>query len=773
MKKTSLLLSLLLCGTIASNAQDTYWALQGNKVYNTATGAVTNHALHSDFDYNDDRSVIFNSSAEALFTGGNSSFFTVNNLGQVLAIPTVCKQFISLEIEPVWTPHGHILKKRNIDVTAVTNNNMTTGLPSVSAATTIYTGVDPQYYGTVAAKLNPDGTRFFYHLNVPASSATAYLYRYEIDNAGNVAPSPQLIANDLPYGTHMDIANDGSSIAYITSEGRFFTLSGLPAFGTPVPSLPNPSLVKTTYNTFSVNTSTEYPAMEHVIDNNGDDYWFIGNSSVGGHVREDYPNSFIDRTGGTGHGAATAFALGKDGNMYYAYGSAGAFGDLRSFDPSFVISLSSGLYLNSFSSPISGAQINVFDPTGSAYLFGNQVAGEDINAATGPTTPPTFTLAGQSSTASTSTDIVLCSGSTLTLNGQLLNLSNDYAIAVDEGTLNSSGDFVILGNTYDASSTSPDNSVSVDILSLFGGLSTYSGQIRVTLSATSPCGGTISKIMVFNIIHASAVVDFWMIGPKDPSTGSPVCIGHGGLPTPTFDGAQVRATTKGQVATSPGVITTGSTPPCLTGWLGASTAGIYKGTLTRNNTTVAATNGYKILVEEFDNSGGGTATKILEKYPSAFPASGFNFFTNTDIFLYFYLNYNTIKNNNYYKATLTVNTVECGPVSEEAWFRILADDVQFKPGSPTDISNLLSLEKLTVFPNPATDQVTISWGGTGAEPASIAMYNSMGQLVLKKQLDEKAGNNSQNIDISNLASGLYYYILHTGTEDIKGKLSVQ
>jgi hypothetical protein len=54
--------------------------------------------------------------------------------------------------------------------------------------------------------------------------------------------------------------------------------------------------------------------------------------------------------------------------------------------------------------------------------------------------------------------------------------------------------------------------------------------------------------------------------------------------------------------------------------------------------------------------------------------------------------------------------------------------------------------QVQVFPNPATDQVTI----TGVEDfASVQVFNNMGQLVLLQE------NSSQRLNISELSSGIY------------------
>lgn len=49
----------------------------------------------------------------------------------------------------------------------------------------------------------------------------------------------------------------------------------------------------------------------------------------------------------------------------------------------------------------------------------------------------------------------------------------------------------------------------------------------------------------------------------------------------------------------------------------------------------------------------------------------------------------------------------------------------------------------------------------------------MGQVVLQKDLPQEQGMNKQAVKINDLASGMYYYILHTDSKDHKGTLRVE
>src|ERR1051326_9508644 len=96
----------------------------------------------------------------------------------------------------------------------------------------------------------------------------------------------------------------------------------------------------------------------------------------------------------------------------------------------------------------------------------------------------------------------------------------------------------------------------------------------------------------------------------------------------------------------------------------------------------------------------------------------------------------------------TVCTVTTGPV-------------QFTPSDPSsefreeeDIDGSF-LNTLSVYPNPALDNVTISVGVTGAEYAEVC--NTLGELMMRLKLE----NGSVNADVSMLSPGIYLVVVRT------------
>ena len=67
-----------------------------------------------------------------------------------------------------------------------------------------------------------------------------------------------------------------------------------------------------------------------------------------------------------------------------------------------------------------------------------------------------------------------------------------------------------------------------------------------------------------------------------------------------------------------------------------------------------------------------------------------------------------------------------------------------------------SIEQIQVYPNPVNDMLYIS--GYEAE-YSYAMYNCMGQMVVKG-----TARGSQQINVSDMAKGIYFLHFNNGTQ---------
>lgn len=105
-----------------------------------------------------------------------------------------------------------------------------------------------------------------------------------------------------------------------------------------------------------------------------------------------------------------------------------------------------------------------------------------------------------------------------------------------------------------------------------------------------------------------------------------------------------------------------------------------------------------------------------------------------------------------------------------------------KNGNSTYIDNIyidsllgsdeFNFDALVMSPNPATNTVTVSFGSIDTADMNIELYNSLGQKLRSytKAID---GNNKAQLDVSNLAQGLYFVSITNGTNAITKKLLVK
>ena len=73
-------------------------------------------------------------------------------------------------------------------------------------------------------------------------------------------------------------------------------------------------------------------------------------------------------------------------------------------------------------------------------------------------------------------------------------------------------------------------------------------------------------------------------------------------------------------------------------------------------------------------------------------------------------------------------------------------------------------EHLSIYPNPAKNRITIS--GISTPPNQLDIYDAVGRFIMSYRIEE----NNQNIDISNIPSGTYFYKTNEG---LTGKILVK
>jgi hypothetical protein len=85
----------------------------------------------------------------------------------------------------------------------------------------------------------------------------------------------------------------------------------------------------------------------------------------------------------------------------------------------------------------------------------------------------------------------------------------------------------------------------------------------------------------------------------------------------------------------------------------------------------------------------------------------------------------------------------------------------------------LDATNITVYPNPASSFVNVSFNVEQSQQATISLRDAAGRIVYSEAIDATAGLNNQEVELSNLASGVYFVQLQTATATEISRLIVE
>ncbi|NCC74077.1 MAG: T9SS type A sorting domain-containing protein, partial [Sphingobacteriia bacterium] len=100
------------------------------------------------------------------------------------------------------------------------------------------------------------------------------------------------------------------------------------------------------------------------------------------------------------------------------------------------------------------------------------------------------------------------------------------------------------------------------------------------------------------------------------------------------------------------------------------------------------------------------------------------------------------------------------------------DDVEITFVSCIGISEINNNLSLFIYPNPATNQLSITLKGF-SESVDYTLLNYQGQNVYNKYIGQLQGTTSETIQLTDFAPGIYYLRLNTSEEVIIKKVVIQ
>lgn len=99
--------------------------------------------------------------------------------------------------------------------------------------------------------------------------------------------------------------------------------------------------------------------------------------------------------------------------------------------------------------------------------------------------------------------------------------------------------------------------------------------------------------------------------------------------------------------------------------------------------------------------------------------------------------------------------------------------LQWKGSKPTGLSNTSANNiDVKVYPNPASDMVTVSFTLKANSTATVALLDVAGKTVKSSSFMANSGNNNVSVDLSEVPSGLYFYSITTNEGVATSKLLV-
>jgi hypothetical protein len=84
-----------------------------------------------------------------------------------------------------------------------------------------------------------------------------------------------------------------------------------------------------------------------------------------------------------------------------------------------------------------------------------------------------------------------------------------------------------------------------------------------------------------------------------------------------------------------------------------------------------------------------------------------------------------------------------------------------------------SIKDFEIFPNPATNQVNLSWFSKNTGQATISISTMGGSSLVQKVFNVKTGQNHHNLDLSNMQKGIYLVSIRSAEFTGYKKLVIQ
>jgi len=113
------------------------------------------------------------------------------------------------------------------------------------------------------------------------------------------------------------------------------------------------------------------------------------------------------------------------------------------------------------------------------------------------------------------------------------------------------------------------------------------------------------------------------------------------------------------------------------------------------------------------------------------------------------------------------------PVIMNINFKQHTDDGTIRPMGATLVHTVQQQNTISVYPNPAQNEITLQWDGLGAGTADIMITDPVGRVVMLQQIDTRTVAGRELINISGLAPDIYLVSLRNGGVLYNQKLTIE
>jgi hypothetical protein len=124
--------------------------------------------------------------------------------------------------------------------------------------------------------------------------------------------------------------------------------------------------------------------------------------------------------------------------------------------------------------------------------------------------------------------------------------------------------------------------------------------------------------------------------------------------------------------------------------------------------------------------------------------------------------------------TADYSFVDQQPIAGRSYYRLRmiekSGSSKYSSTRIIQIDNLLT--HLRVYPNPAQNNVTMSFNSESAQPATLRIRSIAGNILLSKQILLSIGENRTQISLNSFSNGLYLVELTTGQQVYNNKVTI-